>query len=280
MSWHIHDEILSAYFDGTVGDAHAASVEAHLLRCAQCRDAVAARTDRRVHADSWAGLLERVDRPRITLTERVLRAVGVPDGLARLTAGAPTLRRAWLVAGLGILGLALLVAWLGSGPAGTVLFIVTAAGAPAVGVALTYGPRVDPAGDLAAVAPFSAVRLLLLRTLVVLCSWLPGAALLAIGLPQHAGIALLWFLPAIALCAVTVVLSGVVDPAKAAIAVTGAWLVITAPAWGGPRYGSSGEWLEKSVAFRGSGQVVLAAVAAVALVIAVTAAHRESRRKS
>lgn len=279
MSWHIHDDMLAAYLDGSVGDAHAASVEAHLLRCAGCRGAVAARGNRCVHADTWAGLLDRVDQPRATLTERVLRAVGVPAGLARLTAGAPTLRRAWLVAGLVILGVALLVAWFSPGPAGIVLFVITAAGAPAVGVAVTYGPWTDPAGELAAVAPFPAARLLLLRTLVVLCSWLPVAALLAVALPRHGGIALVWFLPAVALCAVTVVLAGVVDPAKAASVVTVGWLLLTAPVWRGPRFGSTGEWLERSVAFRGIGQVAFATVAAVALIIAIAAARREPRRR-
>jgi anti-sigma factor RsiW len=278
MSWHIHHELLTAYLDDAVGDAHAASVETHLLSCAACRGAVADRTDRRVHAGTWDDLLDRVNEPRATLTEQVLRAVGVPGDLARLTAGAPTLRRAWLLSGLLILAVALVVAWLSASPVGIVLFLNTAAVAPVVGVALTYGPRADPAGELAAVVPFPATRLVLLRTLVVLCSWLPASALLALGLPHLAGFTLLWFLPAIALCAVTVLLAGFVDPVRAAVAVSGAWLVVTAPAWRGSRDAGTGEWLEQSVAFRDSGQAVLAAVAAVAVVVVVATARRAHRR--
>jgi hypothetical protein len=86
-------------------------------------------------------------------------------------------------------------------------------------------------------------------------------------------------MPAVALCGVTVLLAGVVDPAKAAVAVIGAWLVVTAPAWRGQRYATGAEWLERSVAFRGGGQVAIAAVAAVSVVI-ILAAHRDPRRKS
>ena len=267
MSWHLHDDSITAYLGGALHDAHAASVEAHLLACPTCRATLAAHAEPRTHAATWDRLADRIDEPRTTLTERLLHAAGVPRHLARLTAGAPTLRRAWLTAGTAVLAVALLASRLGPTPAGTVLFLITAAVAPALGIALTYGPRTDPAGELTRTAAFPAGRLLLLRTLIVLAGWTPVAALLAAALPRHAGAALLWLLPALALSAVTVALAEHIDPGRAAALVTAGWLLLTAPALRGPRYGSTTDWLDRSPAFGTAGQLACAALAAAAALV-------------
>jgi hypothetical protein len=279
MSWHLTVETIDAYLVDRLSDAYAASAEAHLLSCAECRAALAARQHRgtagqRRHDDSLTLVLDRIDRPYPSLLERLLTVLGATGSLARLTAGAPRLRHAWFAAGLAVLTTAVLLAQFASGPAGVVLFVVSAPIAPAAGIALTYGRAADPAGELALVAPFPALRLLLLRSVLVLASWLPVAVLLAVALPVHGRVALLWFVPALALSSLTVALSSYLDTVRAAAAVIATWLVLAAVTVRGSRLSPAAVWLDHSQLFRPAGQALLAALAVAGVVVA--AARRNS----
>jgi hypothetical protein len=122
-----------------------------------------------------------------------------------------------LVAGTALLVFAVLIAHTGSGTVGTVMFVVTAPVVPLIGVGLSYGSRGEPAGEVAVAAPYRLFRLVVLRALVVLISWLPAAAILALALPTHPAAAVLWFTPALALCSLTLAASTFVEPLPAAI---------------------------------------------------------------
>ncbi|WP_250031040.1 hypothetical protein [Paractinoplanes maris] len=274
MSWHLQSDTIGAYATGRLGVASAGSVEAHLLECGMCRAKLAGLAQseapaRRRHDDSLAVILDQIDRPQPTLLERFLTALGVSPGLAKLTAGAPRLRQSWLVGGLAVLAVAVLVAQVGPGPAGVVMFVVSAPVAPALGIAFSYGWGGDPAGEIAVTAPLPVLRLLLLRTVVVLLSWLPVAALLAVALPERGRVALLWFIPAIALTSLTVALASFVGTARAATAVTTTWLVLAATTVRGTRWTTASAWLEHSFLFRPIGQALLAVIALGALVVAI-----------
>jgi hypothetical protein len=274
MSRHADIDSLDRYLDDRLGEAQAASVEAHVLACAECRDLLARRarvgpSAVRRHEDSWEQILEGVDQPRLTVLERLLAGCRVPRPAARLVAAAPALRQAWLIAGLGLLGVAVLTAHLGSGTVGTVTFVVTAPVVPLVGVALSYGSRGEPAGEVATVAPYRYFRLVVLRTLVVLASWLPAAVILALALPGRGMTALLWFIPALALCALTLAASTFVDPAPAAVVLAVAWLTTAGLAVRGPRRTPAGELLGQFVAFRPAGQILLAGLAVAAVLVTV-----------
>jgi hypothetical protein len=272
MSWHADVDSLGRYLEERLSEAQAASVEAHLLACGACREALARRaggepTAASRHEDSWNRILEQVDRSRLTVLERLLVWCRVPPAVARLVAAAPALRQAWLMAGIALLAVAVLVAHIGPGAVGTLIFVVTAPVVPLIGVALSYGSRGEPAGEVAVVAPYGSFRLVLLRTLVVLGSSLPAAAILALTLPSHPVAAMLWFIPALALCSLTLAASTFVDPLQFAGVLVLAWLTAAAFDVGDPRWWPSAELLERFVAFQPVGQALLAGVALAALVV-------------
>jgi Putative zinc-finger len=274
MSQHADIDSLDRYLDDRLGEAQAAMVEAHVLACPECRDVLARRAQvepaaARRHEDSWEQILEGVDQPRLAVSERLLALSRVPRPVARLVAAAPALRQAWLIAGLGLLGVAVLTAHLGSGTVGTVTFVVTAPVVPLVGVALSYGSRGEPAGEVATVAPYRSFRLVVLRTLVVLASWFPAAVILALFLPGRGTTALLWFVPALALCALTLAASTFMDPAPAAAVLGVAWLTAAGLAVRGPRWMPAGELLDQFVAFRPAGQILLAGLAVAGVLVTV-----------
>jgi Putative zinc-finger len=271
MSQHADIDSLDRYLDDRLGEAQAAMVEAHVLACPECRDVLARRAQvepaaARRHEDSWEQILEGVDQPRLAVSERLLALSRVPRPVARLVAAAPALRQAWLIAGLGLLGVAVLTAHLG---VGTVTFVVTAPVVPLVGVALSYGSRGEPAGEVATVAPYRSFRLVVLRTLVVLASWFPAAVILALFLPGRGTTALLWFVPALALCALTLAASTFMDPAPAAAVLGVAWLTAAGLAVRGPRWMPAGELLDQFVAFRPAGQILLAGLAVAGVLVTV-----------
>ncbi|MFD2090659.1 anti-sigma factor family protein [Blastococcus deserti] len=272
MSWHVNPETLAHYLDGELAEDAASSVEAHLLRCAGCREqlAAAARPVTPSHERTWAALAEAVDTEPASLLERALDTV-LPSHVVRLVAAAPALRRAWWTAGTGLLVLALLAAQLGTGAFGTAVFLVSAPLLPLLGVALAYEGSDELAGEVAGTTPYPRFRVLLLRTAAVAVTTLPVAGLLALALPVGVRPASLWLVPALALCALALLLSARFDTRRVAAVLTALWLVSCGAALRPPRAPLPiDDLLERSVVFRPAGQAALLAVAALALVLAVT----------
>src|SRR5262245_38111356 len=103
-AWHLDPEAIRRYARGA--PEHAASAEAHLMKCANCRAALSSHVDvRRVEA-IWHEVVDRVDAPRRSWPERTLTRLGVGEATARLVAATPTLRGPWLLAVAGVLALA------------------------------------------------------------------------------------------------------------------------------------------------------------------------------
>ena len=138
--WHVHPGTLDDYLAGRLDPPRVLSVEAHMARCPRCRAAIPA--ERSWLDDSWAEILDAVDRPRLSPVERLLRVLGVPEHRARLLAATPTLRRSWLLALLAVLAFALLAAQVDGGH--VLVFLVVAPVLPVLAVAAAYGPKVDP----------------------------------------------------------------------------------------------------------------------------------------
>lgn len=213
QTWHADDETLDSWAAGTASPVLAASIEAHLLRCEECRRRTVATAGGATRTDGirrWAALADEIDRPR--------RAP-----LVRLGLGTPDLRAAWLASLLVLLALPVVI-----GLVGDRLPVVTALApvAPLAAVALAYRRSSDPAGELALAAPTAGLRLVATRAVIVAVSAVPlgiGGALLA-GLP--ADVALGWLLPGAALAAL-VVLAGTTrtDPAVAAATLGSLWAV-------------------------------------------------------
>ena len=116
----------------------------------------------------WAEVDRQVDLSSRPLAERLLTRAGVREDTARLLAVTPSLRGAWLTSILLAALLAALAANVTDGTGrGMAIFLTLAPLLPVAGVALSYGPAADPAYELTLAAPYSVLRLVLLRSVAV-----------------------------------------------------------------------------------------------------------------
>ena len=226
--WHVDDDALRCYVERTDSPAEGASVEQHLLSCARCRAQVnAAASVTEVSVINLAAVWDRtrdvIEVPRPSVVERLLRAAGLPAHEARLVAVASAFRSAWLTGVLAILAFAALAAAVG--PAlGLWLFLAVAPIVPCLVVASSYDPWLDPALEPELVAPYPALRLVLLRTIAVLALALPAVLLLGLAIPGEAPFA--WLLPAVGFVALVLAASTWFSPLRSAIAISLAWSAV------------------------------------------------------
>jgi Putative zinc-finger len=237
QSWHADDMLLAAYVAGRLDAVAGTSVEQHVTHCADCRAAVAPMADLPAIDRAWEGVRTRIESPSQPLLIRAARRAGLPEPTAVLLAATASLRTSWLVGALVTLGFAL-VASLVTGGGVLWPFLLVAPLVPVLGVAVAYGPAEDPFEALAVTAPYSRTRLILVRTLAVLTSSLPAAALLGVLLPGPAWLAVAWLGPALGLIPVQLAIASFVDPRLAGglIAIGWAGVVLSsvrhhAPTW-------------------------------------------------
>lgn len=226
MSWHAAPDLLGAYARGEADHAHASSLEAHVMECAACREALAALTDHERLERVWGEIQSTVDAPRRGPLEFLLVRLGVSDGTARLLAATPSLSASWLLAIALSLGFASLAAQ--QGPRGLLVFLVVAALLPLAGVAAAYGPGIDPTHEVGVVAPMSSFHLVLVRAAAVLTSTAALAGLAALALPQVGWTAAAWLVPSLALTVLSLALATYVAPLVAAGSVALGWTAIVA----------------------------------------------------
>jgi hypothetical protein len=222
--WHADPEILEAYTEDRLDPAGAASVEAHLLACEQCRAECAAAVDDGELASIWEHVADAVDSARVPWSVRALQGIGLRESTARLVAATPALRVSWLVAVAIAVGFAVFAAYRSNGD--PTIFLWLAPLVPLAGVAAAYGPGVDPMYEIGAATPTHGLRLLLLRAAAV-----AGVAALllvpaTLALPDLALIDVAWLLPALAVSTATLALATFIGPIKAGIVVGACWLVL------------------------------------------------------
>jgi hypothetical protein len=259
MSTHLEPEWLERYARGDLDQARSFSVEAHLPACADCRAQVAHLVDPARMERVWDAIDLAIDAPAVPAAERVLRRLGVPEGTARLVAMTPALRPSWLISVAAVLVFGLIAAG-ARGEVGVMLFLLAAPLLPVAGVAVAYGPHVDPGHEIGVAAPVDALRLVLLRAAAVLVMSVVLAALAALGLPGLDWTAAAWLLPALGLTLVALGLATTIGPVPAATLVGTVWAAAVLAAWR-----SSGDPL---VAFGSAGQLIcLLAAAAGALAL-------------
>lgn len=262
-AWHVDDAQLRMWIEGSDGSLAGASVEQHLLGCAHCRSrvsaAVRAEAPRAVPdlEQVWSGIRDAVELPRPSRLERLLTGVGLSPADAKLVAAAPSLQGAWLTGLMFVFVFVGLAAMWGDSR-GQALFLMVAPLVPMAGVALSYGPEVDPALEQEAATSYPALRLVLLRSVAVLAACLPVAIVGGPVLPAQ--FSYLWLLPAAGFTAAVLALSTWLDPIRAGTAITIAWCgAVSSAAW----RGSAGEVL------RGPFLAGYAALAVVALAVLV-----------
>ncbi|WP_225098081.1 zf-HC2 domain-containing protein [Streptomyces sp. CoH27] len=256
MSWHVGEDELRAYARGELVPPLVWSADAHLTGCAECRARLAEVWDAGALDAAWERLDAELDAPRPGPFERLLVRLGVADHTARLLAATPVLRRSWLTAVTLLLVMSVLTA---HGAHSDMVFLALAPLLPLAGVALSYGPALDPTYEMAVVAPVHGFRLLMIRTVAVLAAALGLSGLATLALPGYGLGALGWLLPALALTATGLALTPRFGPVLAPSVVGGAWVVLLllarAQQGGGDRV---------LVPFTAAGQGVAAGVAALA----------------
>lgn len=222
MSWHVESETLRRYQSGDVDRVTAASVEAHVTTCAECRDDLVVDIDWLDR--SWVGIAEHVEPGERSIVERVLTWVGVAPHLARVMAVTPSLRPSWLIT----VTLTLVFASLASRlvqPGSFDLFVVLAPLIPVAGVAVAYGRLGDPAHEITAATPTDPLRLLLLRVAAVTGFAVVLSLVLdvAVSSARATGI---WILPALAMTLVTLALGTRLAMWMAASTSAVAWIAL------------------------------------------------------
>jgi hypothetical protein len=262
--WHVSGDLVERYVSGRIQPAGAMSVEAHLDHCGRCRAMLP--TDEAWLAASWDQIVQLVVQPRLTVLERLLRRCGLPEHLARLLAATPTLSRAWLTAVVAVLAFAVVAAHAAHQATSALLpFLLVAPVLPLVGIAVAYGPRIDPAYELLTAAPAAGPRLLLLRAGAVLVSALAPAALATSLLPGSVLLGAAWLLPALAQTAACLALSTRMPVQLAAGGLSAGWTVtVLSIGWFGG---------DRMLAFHPVAQLAYGA-AAVALAVVVFVRRR------
>lgn len=252
MTWHVSEEDLRAYARAELVAPLLWSADTHLAACAECRAALAGVSD---PVDlGWERLDAELDAPRPGLVEGLLLRLGVADHTARLLAATPVLRRSWLASVVLLLLTTVGVVYSAGSPA---LFLALAPLLPLAGVALSYGPALDPTYEMAVVSPVHGFRLLMIRTTAVLATGLGLNGVATLALPAYGLRALAWLLPALALTATALALTPRLGPLLAPSLVGGVWVAVLAAAQ------ARGE--EQLIPFTAAGQATAAAIAALAV---------------
>jgi len=77
-AWHLDADLMHRYVSGEIDFVLAASVESHILRCAQCRRAVAAAVPADRLDRIWDAVASRIDAPRARPVQRLLTRRTMP----------------------------------------------------------------------------------------------------------------------------------------------------------------------------------------------------------
>lgn len=249
MRWHADTALLEGYASGRIDEARAGSVEAHVVACAACRQALATWVPRQSLDRSWARIEPRLESWKVGLVERLLLRLGIPEHVGRLLAATPSLRVSWFGAMAVALAFAVLAGRGGEG--GLIVFLLVAPLVPLAGVAAAYGPGMDPTYEIGLAAPMRSYRLILIRSLAVLAASEALAAAASLALPLGWATAA-WLLPSLGLSAATLALSTYWPPLRASTTVAALWLAAV--------LGAEAASTTTFAAFRAGGQLAFAIV--------------------
>jgi predicted anti-sigma-YlaC factor YlaD len=229
QTWHLDQQLAERYASGQASEVLSASIEQHLIGCAACRNELSPYADPQRSDVVWAEVLDRVQAPQPRLVERLLRKLGMAESTARLLSITPSLHGSWLIGVLMVLVLAQLAA--GSSPGGIALYMALAPVLPLISVAAAFGGEMDPAREMVGAAPYSMLRLLMIRTAAVVASTLVPATALAFLTPGSTWLAFGWLLPCLALIGVVLPLSARIPVLPAAGVLSAAWLGLVMTGW-------------------------------------------------
>jgi anti-sigma factor RsiW len=228
-TWHADDELLASYVRGDADPLRGSSLEQHLTHCAACRIRIATHVETEPLDVVWSRIQEQAQAPDVGRVHKVLRWWGVSEESGRLLAAVPSMRGGWLLGVTIALMFAGLAAFF-SEDVGISVFLLVAPLAPIAGVAAAFGGDADPSHEIVTATPYSAGRLLLLRTAAVLATCTPIAMVVGLSLPGPAWLTVAWLSPAAAGITVTLALAPAVGLTCAATSVGAVWTTLTVAA--------------------------------------------------
>ncbi|MEI8408870.1 MULTISPECIES: zf-HC2 domain-containing protein [unclassified Kribbella] len=222
MNWHLGPELLDRYAVGDLDLARQASVETHLLGCADCRQLASVKAPQDLLTDIWQGVQIATARPRMPWPLRLLQKLGLAETDAIILRASSSLYRPWLLSLVGAFVI---------GVGGTMMpaaeqrafYLLFAPLLPAITVATAYDAT-DPIRELAAATPFSKVRIALLRTASAVAVALPVVLLAGLVLPFVGADAFAWLLPSLTLTLLALTLLTWWTAPVTAWVVAGLWL--------------------------------------------------------
>ncbi len=202
-TWHLPDDQLDGYLVDHVDDPTAASIESHLIGCAACRDAIAQRSEPAIAAQSWAMIERAIDSEPASSVERLGRRIGIPDRTVRALAPTLSSQVAWLLAsGLALL-CAAVIARRSSGldfALAELAFLTIAPLAPLAAVVAALSTAAEPAPEVVTATPASRLRIGALRAGTAMAAAIAVGLTASLVLPGQWISAIVWLLPAVALC--------------------------------------------------------------------------------
>ena len=268
-TWHAPADLIERYAANPswVDDARAASLEAHLIGCSTCREALDGVVGPALAQASWSGLIDVIDQPPTRSLEWLLRRFRVPETWSRLLGATPGLMFAWFAAVAAVVGFVVVLSAAADATAG---FLVTAPLVPLILVAGLFAPVSDPAGETGVATPLHGFGLLARRAVIVEVTAFALLALANVALGELGAPVAAWVLPSLALSVSVVALSTWVAPEVAATVIAGAWLSgVVLVWWEGGRL-----VLAKSATFETPGQVLWIVLLVLATVLVVTRRER------
>jgi len=173
---------------------------------------------------NWRAITFELDAPVPSRTERILRRAGFSSATARLVAATPALRRSWAAALAVVVLIGLGAA--GEDPANISAMLVLAPLVPVLGVALAYGPSVDPVHEIGLATPIRGLRLLAIRSVTVVAVAVSVLASSVLVSPAANSLAFVWLLPALALTSIAVGAMTFTTPRRAVAGVSVGWAVL------------------------------------------------------
>lgn len=267
--WHVPDPLLTRFATSpeTLDEASAASIEAHVVLCAECRGAIHRAADPAEIASSWDLVADRIDRPGATIVEQALQRAGMREGMARLVSATPGLTGAWFAAVVAIAAAALLVSR-AAGADGP--YLVLAPLGPLAAVAVTFLAAADPAGEAGVSTPLHGFGLTLRRAVAVLVPTFVLLAGLGLVLPGY-GAAIGWILPGLALAIGSLALGTWLRVEVASSMLAFVWVALLS---GVRRIEGPDVAIADTMAFSAAGQATCLALAVIAVLVLVQRSER------
>jgi hypothetical protein len=172
MTWHAPPDLLEAWVAGRAPETQAAAAEAHLVTCAECRSRVGALPQPTDLDAVWTRVADTIESPAPSMLTRVMGVLGVREPDTLVLRAAPAYSAAWSVSVAVVVALTVGAAMADPGRMLGV-YLLLAPLVPMAGVAAGYGRAADPTFELAVAAPYSKLKILLLRGIAVLLGSIP-----------------------------------------------------------------------------------------------------------